>query len=72
MPTLSLRSSRKAVAAYYEALAAFAKLGVSHELAVKSAFAALLEAAAKPFGCQKVSDLAQRKDGDPVRLTRML
>ena len=50
MPTLTLKPSHKAVAAYYESLAAFKQLGTEHELAVKTAFATLLETAAKPFG----------------------
>jgi len=56
MPVLSLRPSHKAVAAYYESLAAFKTLGTEHELAVKSAFATLLETAAKPFGWKLVPE----------------
>ena len=49
MPSLTLRPSHKDVAAYYESLTAFETLGATHELTVKTAFATLLEVAAKPF-----------------------
>jgi hypothetical protein len=48
MPTLMLRPTRKAVAAYYDSLAKFAKLGIKHETAVRSAFQELLEHCAPP------------------------
>ena len=63
MPALTLRPSHKAVAAYYESLAAFAKLGATHELAVKTAFATLLETAAKPFGWKLVPEHSMRAKG---------
>lgn len=50
MPTMTLRPSHSVVQDYYESLAAFKTLGAEHEEAVRSAFATLLEAAAKPFG----------------------
>ena len=63
MPSLTLRPSHKAVAAYYESLAAFKELGATHELAVKSAFATLLETAAKPFGWKLVPEHSMRAKG---------
>ena len=63
MPTLTLRPSHKAVAAYYESLAAFRTLGEEHEQAVRSAFAALLETAAKPFGWKLVPEHSMRVKG---------
>ncbi len=63
MPTLMLRPSHPAVAAYYESLAVFRTLGTEHELAVKSAFATLLEVAAKPFGWKLVPEHSMRAKG---------
>ena len=63
MPSLTLRASHKAVLAYYESLAAFATLGATHETAVRTAFAALLEAAAKPFGWKLVPEHSMRGKG---------
>src|SRR5260221_4983964 len=63
MPSLTLRPSHKAVLAYYESLAAFRTLGVAHEQAVRSAFATLLEAAAKPFGWKLVPEHSMRGKG---------
>ena len=42
MTSLKLKATHKPVAAYYDALAQFEKLGVKHEGAVRSAFQALL------------------------------
>ena len=69
MPSLTLKPSHPAVAAYYESLAAFRTLGTEHELAVKSAFATLLEVAAKkPFGWVLVPELNMKtKDGKRIR-----
>ena len=47
MVTLNLKPAHRAVAAYYEALAQFEKLGVKHEGAVRSAFQTLLEHCAR-------------------------
>ena len=63
MPSLTLRPSHKAVLAYYESLAAFKTLGTEHELAVKTAFATLLETAAKPFGWKLVPEHSMRGKG---------
>ena len=63
MPSLTLRPSHKAVAAYYESLAAFASVGATHETAVRSAFATLLETAAKPFGWKLVPEHSMRAKG---------
>ncbi|CAD5970097.1 hypothetical protein PCC9214_03754 [Planktothrix tepida] len=49
MVTLNLKPTHKPVRAYYDALQQFAKLGVSHELAVKDAFADLLKACCQQF-----------------------
>jgi len=38
MPSLSLKPTHKAVTAYYDSLAKFAKLGIKYETAVRSAF----------------------------------
>ena len=63
MPSLTLRPSHKAVLAYYESLAALRALGATHELAVKTAFATLLETAAKPFGWKLVPEHSMRGKG---------
>lgn len=63
MPSLTLRPSHKAVLAYYESLAAFASVGARHETAVRSAFATLLESAAKPFGWKLVPEQSMRAKG---------
>ena len=47
MPTLSLKPTHKPVKTYYAALDQFAKLGVTHETAVRAAFQALLEHCAR-------------------------
>jgi len=43
MRSLLLKASHKRVAAYQQSLAEFARLGVTHESAVRAAFQALLE-----------------------------
>ena len=63
MPSLTLRPSHKGVLAYYESLAAFRTLGEEHELAVKTAFATLLETAAKPFSWKLVPEHSMRAKG---------
>src|SRR6266446_7324074 len=63
MPSLTFRPSHKAVLAYYESLQAFRTLGATHELAVKTAFATLLETAAKPFGWKLVPEHSMRGKG---------
>ena len=47
MPTLNLKPTHKSVKSYYAALDQFAKLGVTHETAVRGAFQALLENCAR-------------------------
>ena len=49
MPNLNLKPTHKPVAAYYESLDAFERLGVEHETAVRSAFQSLLETCGKQF-----------------------
>ena len=49
MTTLNLKPAHKPVKAYYEALAQFDRLGVTHETAVRSAFQSLLESCGKKF-----------------------
>ena len=47
MPTLNLKPAHKSIKAYYSALDQFAKLGVTHETAVRAAFQTLLEHCAR-------------------------
>ena len=47
MPTLNLKPTHKPVKTYYAALDQFAKLGVTHETAVRAAFQTLLEHCAR-------------------------
>jgi hypothetical protein len=49
MPMLELKPTSKPIGEYYASLAEFNRLGVSHEMAVRSAFQRLLE-----FSCKKV------------------
>ena len=73
MPSLTLRPGHKAVLAYYESLAAFTALGAEHESAVRSAFATLLEVAAKPFGWKFVPEFSMRvKGGKRIQLDGVL
>jgi predicted helicase len=65
MPTLALKPTHKAVATYYDALAKFAKLGVKHEGAVRSAFQELLEHCARQFDWKLVPEYAIKRKGKP-------
>ncbi len=56
MPTLELKPTHKAVVAYYASLADFARLGVAHESAVRSAFHELLEHCARQFDWKLVPE----------------
>lgn len=49
MHRLNLKPNHKPVLAYYDALAQFNQLGVSHETAVRSAFQSLLESCCRQF-----------------------
>jgi len=63
MPSLTLKPTHKAVTAYYDSLAKFAGLGVTHETAVRSAFQELLEHCARQFDWKLVPEYAiKRKD----------
>src|SRR5450432_1428896 len=67
MALLTLKSSHKAVAAYYAALKKFEQVGVKHETAVRSAFQTLLDHCAKQ--CRRVlvpEYRLKRKAGKPV------
>jgi predicted helicase len=67
MSSLRLKSTHKAVTAYYDALAQFGKLGVKHEGAVRSAFQALLEHCARQAGRTLVPEYhLKRKGGRPL------
>jgi predicted helicase len=63
MPSLSLKPTHKAVTAYYDSLATFAKLGVKHEGAVRSAFQELLESCARQFDWKLVPEYALKRKG---------
>jgi hypothetical protein len=53
---LNLKPTHKPVAAYYQALAQFKSLNVSHESAVRAAFQNLLEACGRQFGWTLVAE----------------
>src|SRR5438105_15333781 len=60
--------SRKALANYTRSLEDFARLGVSHETAVRSAFQVLLDECARPVGWKLVPEYAIRRRGrQPLR-----
>lgn len=63
MPTLELKPTHKVVAAYYDNLATFAKLGIKYETAVRSAFHELLESCARQFDWKLVPEYAIRRKG---------
>ena len=63
MPTLELKPTHKAVSAYYDSLAKFAKLGIKHETAVRSAFQELLEHCARQFDWKLVPEYAIKRKG---------
>ena len=63
MPSLTLKPTHKAVAAYYDSLAKFAKLGVKHETAVRSAFQELLEHCARQFDWKLVPEYRIKRKG---------
>ena len=56
MPTLNLKSTHKPVKEYYESLDQFERLGVTHEMAVRSAFQSLLESCGKQFNWKLVPE----------------
>ncbi len=58
MPTLTLKPTHKPVKSYYAALDQFARLGVTHETAVRAAFQALLETCARQCGWTLVPEFA--------------
>ncbi|MGD0263268.1 MAG: hypothetical protein ABSD29_26180, partial [Verrucomicrobiota bacterium] len=63
MPTLELKRTHKQVAVYYESLAKFAKLGIKHETAVRSAFQELLEHCARQFDWKLVPEYPIKRKG---------
>ena len=58
MPTLTLKPTHKPVKSYYAALEQFARLGVTHETAVRTAFQTLLEHCARQCGWTLVPEHA--------------
>ena len=68
MSGFSIKPTHKAVTAYYDSLARFAKLGVKHESAVRLAFATLLEHAAAQFDWKLVPEYPiRRKAAKPLK-----
>ena len=58
MPTFNLKPTHKPVKSYYAALEQFARLGVTHETAVRTAFQTLLEHCARQCGWTLVPEHA--------------
>ena len=58
MPPLNLKPTHKPVTTYYAALDQFARLGVTHETAVRAAFQSLLETCARQCGWTLVPEHA--------------
>ena len=58
MPSLNLKPTHKPVKTYYAALAQFARLGVTHETAVRADFQSLLETCARQCGWTLVPEHA--------------
>ncbi len=63
MPSLILKPTHKAVTAYYASLAKFARLGIKHETAVRSAFQELLEHCARQFDWKLVPEYRIKRKG---------
>jgi hypothetical protein len=63
MPTLTLKPTHKAVAAYYDSLAQFEKRGIKHETAVRSAFQELLEVCGRQFDWKLVPEYPLTRKG---------
>jgi hypothetical protein len=63
MPSLTLKPSHKAVTAYYDSLAKFAKLGIKHETTFRSAFQELLEHCARQFDWKLVPEYRLKRKG---------
>jgi len=63
MPTLELKPTHKAVVTYYDSLADFARLGVQHESAVRSAFHELLDHCVRQFDWKLVPEFPIRRKG---------
>ena len=59
----TLKPTHKAVTAYYDSLAKFAKLGIKHETAVRSAFQELLEHCARQFDWKLVPEYPIKRKG---------
>jgi len=68
MPTTHVvKPTQKAVKHYYEALAAFAKQDVDHELAVRSAFQSLLDETGRRFGWTLIPELSDTVAGHRIQ-----
>ena len=63
MPTLELKPTHKVVANYYDNLAKFAKLGIKHEGAVRSAFQELLDHCGRQSGWKLVPEYQIKRKG---------
>jgi predicted helicase len=63
MPSLNLKPTHKQVVVYYDSLAKFAKLGITYETAVRSAFHELLEHCARQFDWKLVPEYALKRKG---------
>jgi predicted helicase len=63
MRQLELKPTHKVVQEYYESLAKFAKLGIKHETAVRSAFYVLLEHCGRQVGWKFVPEYAIKRKG---------
>src|SRR2546423_13740313 len=63
MNILNLKPSHKAVINYYQELDAYARLGVTHEMAVRDAFQALLKECCKQAGLTFVGEWKIKRKG---------
>jgi hypothetical protein len=68
MPSLNLKPTHKAVAAYYDSLAKFAKLGIKYETAVRSVFHELLEHCVRQFDWKLVPEYMNTAMAEGERL----
>jgi len=64
---VSIKTTHKAIPAYYEALKAYESQSVAHETAVRSAFQNLLAETAKAFKWTLIPELATKVKGKSIR-----
>ncbi len=65
--TPAIKSSHKAIKAYYETLKAYERQEVQHETALRTAFQNLLEQLGRQFGWTLIPELSDKAAGKAIR-----